>query len=66
MLWITEVYTGSMQCFDQEEEVAMTLTILDPRSGQTVTLQVKGIPAPRRAIQCQVSTDAHSTPKNVG
>ena len=55
-----------MRCLDQEEEVAMTLTILDPRSGQTVTIQVEDAPAHRPPVLAQVSTRPRSAPKSLG
>jgi hypothetical protein len=33
----------------------MTLTILDPRSGQTVTLQVEDVPAVRQPAPAKVA-----------
>src|SRR5918998_2932898 len=47
---------GSKRCLDQEEEVAMTLTILDPRSGRTVSIQVEDVPAHRPPVVTEVST----------
>jgi hypothetical protein len=31
---------GFEQCWEQSQEVSMTLTILDPRTGQKVTISV--------------------------
>jgi hypothetical protein len=55
-----------MRCLDQEEEVAMTLTIFDPRSGQTVTIQVEDTPAHRPPVLARVSTQPRSAPKSLG
>jgi hypothetical protein len=41
--------------WDQEQEVSMTLTILDPRSGQTVTLRVDDVPAVRQPAPAKVA-----------
>jgi hypothetical protein len=39
---------------DQMQEGAVTLTILDPRSGQTVTIRVDDIPAVRQMAPAKV------------
>jgi hypothetical protein len=36
------------RCSDQPQEVSMTLTILDPRTGQQVTISIPDPPADRR------------------
>jgi hypothetical protein len=38
----------------------MTLTILDPRSGQTVTLRVDDVPAVRQPAPAKVATHPRS------
>jgi hypothetical protein len=55
-----------MRCLDQEEEVAMTLTIFDPRSGQTVTIQVEGVPAVRQPVLTQVIPHLRCVAKSNG
>jgi hypothetical protein len=45
-----------VRCYGLEEEVFMTLTILDPRSGRTVILLVEDRPAIRQPVPAQIST----------
>ncbi len=40
----------------QGQESSMTLTILDPRSGETVTIYVENVPAVRQPIAAKVVT----------
>ena len=43
---------------DQTQEGSMTLTILDPRSGQTVTIRFEDAPAVRQSVPAKIV--AHS------
>jgi hypothetical protein len=45
-----------VRCYGLEEEVFMTLTVLDPRSGQTVILSIEDRPAVRQPVPAQIST----------
>jgi hypothetical protein len=44
------------RCWRHAQEVAMTLTVLDPRSGQKVTLWFEDVPAVRQPVPATVST----------
>ena len=66
VLWLTEEHVGPVRCSDQEEETFMILTILDPRSGQTVTVQVEGVPAVRQPVLAQVIPHLRCVAKSNG
>ena len=47
--------------WDREQEVSMTLTILDPRSGRTVTIRVEDVPAVRQPAPAKAAPDPRSS-----